>query len=199
MRLLDKNGIQLTSVDLVRFRWTEKNNDQQDIESEEDEEDKNKDKEDEEDERDLNYDDIAPIEPILDGTVYTTPITIWVGVKPDSTTGEQAHHAAIDILHLLEQHHVTDVEVAFRESEVKFSAGPALFAPVPDEDCLKDVIDNLSTALSLPIAMMKATMQGTLGFYFRVRDDLYAVTTRHVLFKDDNPNVEYNYAGNSYL
>jgi len=57
VKLLDKRGIQLTSVDLVRFRWTEKNDDQDDVESEEDE-------------GDLNYDDIAPIEPVVDGTVY---------------------------------------------------------------------------------------------------------------------------------
>jgi hypothetical protein len=171
VKLLDKNGIQLTSVDLVRFR----------VESE--------------DEGDLNYDDFAPIEPALDRTVYTTPVTIWVGVKPDSTTGEQAHHAAMDILRLLELHQVTDVEVAFRESEVKFLAGPELFAPVRGQDSLKDVIDNLSTALSLPIAGMNTLMQGTLGFYFRVRDDLYAVTARHVLFNLADPNVEYEYVG----
>ncbi len=116
-------------------------------------------------------------------------------MKPDSTTCEQAHHAAMGILRLLERHHVSDVEVAFRESEVKFSAGSELFAPVSDEDHLKDAIDNLSTALSLPIAGLKTKMQGTLGFYFRVGDDLYAVTARHILFKDDDPNVEYNYAG----
>jgi len=125
----------------------------------------------------------------------TTPVTIWVGVRPGSTTGEQAHHAAMDILDLLKQYHVTDVEVAFRESQIKFSAGPELFAPVSDEDHLKDVIDNLSTALSLQIAGLKTKMQGTLGFYFRVGDDLYAVTAHHVLFKDDDPSVEYNYVG----
>jgi len=61
VKLLDKNGIQFTSVDLVRFRWTEENDDQQDVESE--------------DEGDMNYDDI-PIEPVSDGTTYTTPATI---------------------------------------------------------------------------------------------------------------------------
>ena len=103
------------------------------------------------------------------------------------------NHATMDILHLLELHHVTNIEVTFCELEIKFLTGPALFTPITDKDCLKDVIDNLSTTLSLPIARMKTLKQGTLGFYFRVRDDFYAITTHHVLFKADHPNVEYNY------
>lgn len=149
--------------------------------------------EDEEDRSNLDYDDIAPIKPVLDGKFYTTPPTIWVGVVPDTLTGEIAHHSANDIPKLLKEHGITDVEVAYRESNAKFSAGPALFSPVSDLDPLKDAIDNLSTALSLPIADLKTKMQGTLGFYFRVGDELYAVTARHVLFNDDEPNNEYNY------
>ena len=38
-------------------------------------------------------------------------------------------------------------------------------------------------------------MQGTLGFYFRIGEDLYAVTARHVLFKDNEANVEYHCVG----
>ena len=114
---------------------------------------------------------------------------------PDTTTGEQAYNSSRDILDLLKQYNITDVDVAYRESEVKFSGGPELFAPVSDLDPLKDVIDNLSTALSLPIAGLKTKMQGTLGFYFRIGEDIYAVTARHVLFKDNEANVEYNYVG----
>ena len=36
--------------------------------------------------------------------------------------------------------------------------GPALFAPVEDDDSLKDVIDNVSVALSIPIASRKTAM-----------------------------------------
>jgi len=192
VKLLDKNGVHLTSVDFVRFTWIEKNDDQEDQPDDEDEDGQ---EEDEEDESSVNYDDIAPVERVEDGTRYTTSPTIWVGVKPDSATGEQAHNSAMEILDLLKRYHVTDVDVEFRESEVNFAAGPELFAPVSDEDHLKDVIDNLSTALSLPIAGLKTKMQGTLGFYFRVGDELFAVTARHVLFKDNDPNVEYNYVG----
>ncbi|TFK71329.1 hypothetical protein BDN72DRAFT_895701 [Pluteus cervinus] len=73
VKLLDQRGIRLSPVD------------------QEDEEDEHSDEEDEEDkgdEEDINDNDIAPV---MDGTVYTTPATIWVGVMPDSTTSEQAY------------------------------------------------------------------------------------------------------------
>ncbi|KAI9432395.1 hypothetical protein H4582DRAFT_1111952 [Lactarius indigo] len=186
VKVLDERSIKLTSVDLVRFTWTEESDDREIVESEESEVD-------EEDEGSLNYDDIAHIKPVVYGTVYTTPATIWVGVMPDTLTGEVAHYSANDILELLKKHGITDVEVTYRESVAKSLAGPELFPPASYFDPLKDVIDNLSTALSLPIAGLKTKMQGTLGFYFRVGDELYAVTARHVLFKDSEPNDEYNY------
>ena len=147
---------------LVRFTWVEKDDDQ----------------EDQEDEDDINYDDIAATKrskPVADRKVYTTPVTIWVGVIPDTTTGEQAYNSSRDILDLLNRYDITGVDVAYRESGVKFSGGPGLFAPVSDLDPLKDVIDSLSTPLSLPNAGLKTKMQGTLGFYFRIGEDLYVL------------------------
>ncbi|TFK71331.1 hypothetical protein BDN72DRAFT_895703 [Pluteus cervinus] len=138
--------------------------------------------------RKTNYNDIAPV---VDGTVYTTSAPIWVGV----ITSEQAYNSSRDILDLLQQYSTADVDVAYRESEVKLLSGPELFAPVSDFDPLKDVIDSLSTPLILPIAGLRTTMQGTLGFYFRTGEDLYAVTARHVLFEADEANVEYYYDG----
>lgn len=38
-------------------------------------------------------------------------------------------------------------------------------------------------------------MQGTLGFYFRAGDGLYAVTARHNVFSLSGDNEEYNYVG----
>ncbi len=128
-------------------------------------------------------------------TVYTTPATIWIGVMPNTTTAEQAYHSSRDILDLLVQHNINNVEVAYRESEVTFSGGPGLFAPVDDFDPLKAIVDSLSTALSMPIARLGTDTQGELGFYFRVGEDLYAVTARHVLFENYEPNTEYNYVG----
>ena len=75
-----------------------------------------------------------------------------------------------------------------------FLHGPSLFTRVSDLDLLKDVIDNLSTPLSLPIAGWKTTMQGTLYCYFRVGNNIYGVTAHHNVFPRNGDN-EYNYVG----
>lgn len=115
------------------------------------------------------------------GTVVTTPVTIWVGVLPDTLTGEEALHSSNNILDLLREHDILDVDVAYRESVARDFSGPELLKPVWDFDPLKPVIDPVTTALDLPIADLETLRnQGTMGFYFRVDKALYAVTARHV-------------------
>ncbi|CAE6419968.1 unnamed protein product [Rhizoctonia solani] len=123
-----------------------------------------------------------------------TPVTIWIGVLPDSLTGEVAFESSNDILKLLKNHNIHDIDVAYRESVAKPLSGVELFAPADDFDPLKDVIDPVTTALGLPIAgLRRLHMEGTLGFYFRVGDDLFGVTPRHVLFsEEDNSHYFYN-------
>ncbi|KAF8901022.1 hypothetical protein CPB84DRAFT_1847006 [Gymnopilus junonius] len=108
--------------------------------------------------------------------------------------GTVAFHSSNDILELLKEHGIFDVDVAYRESAARALSGPELFAPVSHYDPLKAVIDPLTTALGLPIAGLKTLKrQGTMGFYFRVGKDLYAVTARHVLFPDSRGNHPYIY------
>ncbi|KAH9180783.1 hypothetical protein EDB89DRAFT_2062445 [Lactarius sanguifluus] len=104
-----------------------------------------------------------------------------------------AHRSATEILGLLKELGIAGVDVAYRESVAKFLHAPGLFAPASDLDPLKDVIDNLSTPLSLPIAGRKTPMQGTLCCYFRVGNNLYATTARHNVFPLSGDNKEYNY------
>ena len=48
-----------------------------------------------------------------------SPVTIWIGVFPKSTTATAAHDAAQSILTLLQnKYQITDVDVDFRESIV---------------------------------------------------------------------------------
>ncbi|KAF8464347.1 hypothetical protein DFH94DRAFT_785619 [Russula ochroleuca] len=177
VKLLNQRNIQHSSVDLVRFSWTE----DEDIEDD----GGNGDDEDIED-VDIK---VAPY-----GTVVITPVTIWVGVLPDTLTGEVAFHSSNHILNLLKEHGISDVDVAYRESVARGFNGPELFAPVSDLDPLKAVIDPVTTALGLPIAGLKTLKsQGTMGFYFRVGQDLYAVTARHVLFPENEGNNLYSY------
>ncbi|KAH9945505.1 uncharacterized protein BXZ73DRAFT_96322 [Epithele typhae] len=124
----------------------------------------------------------------------TSLATIWIGVLPDSTNGDAAFNCTQDILQLLKKHEIDDVDVAYRESEAWPLAGPILYAPVNDLHPLKGVIDWVTTSLSLPIAGLRTLhMQGTLGFYFKIGEDLYGVTARHVLFPDTEGNALYRY------
>jgi hypothetical protein len=185
--LLDRRNIQHSSVDLARFSWVKENEGVEENEGDEGDEDED---EDDEDIEDVDI-EVAPY-----GTVVTTPVTIWVGVLPDTLTGEVAFHFSNDILDLLKEHGISDVDVAYRESVARGFSGPELFAPVADFDPLKAVIDPMTTALGLPIAGLKTLRsQGTMGFYFRVGKYLYAVTARHILFPEDEGNNPYSYVG----
>ncbi|KAH9079655.1 hypothetical protein EDB83DRAFT_2514163 [Lactarius deliciosus] len=75
----------------------------------------------------LTYDDIPLIKPIEYGKRHTTNPTIW-------------------------ELGIAGVDVAYRESVAKFLHATGLFSPASDLNPLKNVIDNLSTPLSLPIA-----------------------------------------------
>ena len=159
VKLLDKQQIQHTFVELTCFGWDEQNKD-------------------------------SGRKPV------TTRVTIFIGVLPDTTSGEAAFDSSQDILKLLKQHEVDDLDVAYRESVVHPLAGSQLFASVDNDHHLKDVMDWVTTSLSLPIAGLKTLyMQGTLGLYFRIGDDLYGVTTRHVLFPAEEGNKPYKYVG----
>jgi hypothetical protein len=74
-----------------------------------------------------------------------------------------------------------DINIAFRESEANFLIGSPLYNPVGDLHPLKDTIDWVTTALSIPITGIKTLhMQGSLSFYFKVGEKLYTVMARHI-------------------
>ena len=171
VELLDQQNIQHSSIDLVRFSWVEENQDNE-----------------------KSQDDKTEAVPY--GTVVTTPITIWVGVLPNTLTSKVAFHSSNDILNLLKEHSIFDIDVAYRESVARGFSSPELFAPVSDFNPLKAIIDPVTTTLGLPIAGLNTLeCQGTMGFFFRVGKALYAVTARHVLFPEDEGNMSYSYAG----
>ena len=131
-----------------------------------------------------------------DRETVTSRVTIWVGVLRDSTSGDATFESSQDILRLLEQHDIHDIDVAYRESVAQPLTGPELLAPVNGLHPLKGVIDWVTTALCLPIAGLKTLhMQGMLGLYFRVDDDLYGVTARRVLSPAGHGNRSYTYIG----
>ncbi|KAI6042333.1 hypothetical protein EDC04DRAFT_2970123 [Pisolithus marmoratus] len=105
-----------------------------------------------------------------------------------------AFNSANAILALLDNEGITDVDIEFRESMFRRSAGAELYEPASYPDATRHDIDPLTTALGLPIAAAKTPhIQGTMGFYFKEGDDLYGVTARHVLLPADEDNLDYTY------
>lgn len=216
VELLDQSKIKISTLELARFSWLESHKDA-DAEPDEgdsaevsnghggcnsvddstnDNEGKVGDQDDGvEEEQNVEDDDDADVR-LYGKKVVITPVTIWVGVLPDTLSGEIAHHASNNILDYLKNHGISDIDIAFRESvAVDFShAGPELYAPASDRDPLKEVLDPLSTGLGLPIAN-SATLhiQGTMGFYFRAEGKLYAVTARHVAIPESQGISAYKY------
>ncbi|KAH7882679.1 hypothetical protein F5I97DRAFT_1816563 [Phlebopus sp. FC_14] len=195
--VLDRKRVKLTSVDLVRFTWPNEPDDQGKQQVKDDSEyDSEYDSESssEDDKKSIHFEDFATIKPV--DNRYITPPTVWIGVLPDTLSADLAYETAQEILGLLKQFHITsEVDVAFRESVARRShgPGPALYPPAFDLDPLKEFIDNISTPLSLPVCGFKTDMQGTLSFLFRVGNELFGVTDRHVLFADEEGNDEYKY------
>ena len=115
VKLLEKQEINFSSVDLAQFRWDEQN---------------------------------------MDGSrrSVTSRVTVWVGVLPDSTSGDAAFESSQEILRLLKQNDIQDIDVAYRESVAQPLTRTELFAPVNNHHPLKDVIDWVTTALGLPVA-----------------------------------------------
>jgi hypothetical protein len=109
VELLDRRNIQHSSINLVRFSWVEDNKGIEENEGDggdKENRDENEDVEENEDFEDFKgFDFKIP----LYGTVVTTPITIWVGVLPNTLTSEVALHSSNDILDLLKEHGISDI------------------------------------------------------------------------------------------
>ncbi|KAG7451734.1 uncharacterized protein BT62DRAFT_1030868 [Guyanagaster necrorhizus] len=125
------------------------------------------------------------------------PVTIWIGVFPESTSATAAHNAAQDILALLKDYQITDVDVDFRESFYTREANPQLLKPVSDLDPLVDVISPLTPTLGLHISTKaRPDTQGTMALYLAEggsSDNLLGLSCRHVLIESKEANVDYVY------
>ncbi|CCA68076.1 hypothetical protein PIIN_01943 [Serendipita indica DSM 11827] len=202
VRLLKERNIQYSTVDLVRFSWIEEPEEDESFESDEsDQSDKAPEvNETHDDEKGEEHTDIDEFEIAFHehGKRYTTPVTIWIGVVPDTLTGQVAFNCSNEIEDLLKRYEILDIDIAFREGITSILDGPPLYSPVSNVSPLKDVIDPLTTALGLPIAGLKSlNRQGTLGAFFRWQDKYYGFTARHVLFPLEEGNKEYDYSNSS--
>ena len=120
-----------------------------------------------------------------------SPVTIWIGVFPDSTTATAAHQA------LLQKYQITDVDVDFRESIYTRDVGPRLLKPVDDLDPLVDVVSPLTAALGLRISTRaRPNAQGTMAVYLAEgggSDRFLGLSCHHVLIGSQEGNLDYSY------
>lgn len=167
--VLDDHKIRFTTIDIVRFKNVEVD------EAFEDEDE----------------------ETVEAKKLVLSPVTIWIGVFPESTTPTGAHYAAQSVLALLQQYQITDVDVDFRESIYTRVVGPRLLKPVDDLDPLVDVVSPLTPALGLRISTrVRPNAQGTMAIYLAEgggSDRLLGLSCRHVLIGSQEGNLDYSY------
>jgi len=122
------------------------------------------------------------------------PPVLWIGVKPQSVSGEDAHTAAVGCQDLLKSYKITDVEVEFRESVFTRSAGPKLLRSASFSNPTAGLCCPLTPALGLQIAVRAPPYtEGTGALYLsddRNSDKVYILSARHVVFPPDAGNNE---------
>ncbi|KAJ3917178.1 hypothetical protein F5877DRAFT_80177 [Lentinula edodes] len=165
VKVMDVHEIRFTTIDVVRFRADEVS-------------------EDDECSGEARYSVLSPV-------------TIWVGVFPGLVTATAAHDVAKIILDLLKVYQIADVDIEFRESLHVSNAGPQLFKAVDAEDPLVHVVSPLTPLLGLCISTRaRPDSQGTMALYLNKgdgSDDLLGLSCRHVLFGNQEANVDYIY------
>ncbi|KAF8327470.1 uncharacterized protein EI90DRAFT_3224556 [Cantharellus anzutake] len=109
------------------------------------------------------------------------PVVLWIGVMPQSLSGEGAHIAAVGCLQLLESSQLTDV-------------GPKLLKSVSSTNPTAGVCGPVTPALSLPLAARATSYaEGTGTLYIsksRDSEKVYVLTARHVVFPPNEGSNE---------
>jgi hypothetical protein len=136
----------------------------------------------------------------------TGPLHLWVGVMPRTLSCDNVEVAAIGCNDILVRSHITDVEVAFRESVFTRFAGPQFMdhfsSGDPKEDPTVNVRGPFTPALGLQIAP-KATpyFEGTRGLYIcegGERNRVFLLMARHVVLPlSEYHNKLYTHINNS--
>ena len=131
----------------------------------------------------------------------SAPIVLWIGVVPNTLTGDTRITTVSQCLDLLLGYGITDVDVEIRESLVAHSAGPALLGPYSDSDDPNldptvNIRKPLTATLGFPIcAETTPHAQGSSGLFIAEgrKNTRLLLTARHVVFPhQNNPFVHTN-------
>ncbi|KAI0787707.1 hypothetical protein C8Q74DRAFT_1253335 [Fomes fomentarius] len=131
-----------------------------------------------------------------------SPVVIWVGVVPGSTSADTAHDVSQEILALLLKNGVEGVVVEWREAVPRRLAGPPLMRHVGSGNATHYVRRFLTALLGVPLATDKAgklDAEGTLTLWFHGNKDndgnpstnVYGVSNCHVLRGDTTAEYEH--------
>jgi len=122
------------------------------------------------------------------------PVILWIGVIPESLSGNDGLIVASKCKKVLEDHSVVDVHVEIRESTVTRGAGPGLLMPTFSSNPTVDIREPLTTMLGLPISTRSTPhAEGTGGFFISDGGNtkkLFLVTARHVVLEPDGSKNE---------
>lgn len=128
----------------------------------------------------------------------TGPVILWIGVTPASLSGEDAHAVALSCLDVLKTYNITDVDVEFRESVYRRSAGPSLLGADSILSRIAPFRVPVSPLVGLSIAAgVTPHTEGTGGIYFSEggdSDKVFLLTARHVVLPP-NGGANINYSG----
>ncbi|KIM36399.1 hypothetical protein M413DRAFT_13923 [Hebeloma cylindrosporum] len=174
VEIMDAHMIRFTTIDVVRFKKVKVDEPLEDGKYTEGDLDEDEDTEDAEGE-----------EKSKKRKPETCPVTIWIGVFPESTSATAAHDAAQAVLVLLKVYHITHEDVDFRESFYTREVGPRLHKPVDTVNPLRDVVGPLTPALGLSLSTKsRPDAQGTMALYIAEgggSDRLLGLSCHHVL------------------
>ena len=123
------------------------------------------------------------------------PVTVWIGVSPESTSATAAHDAAQVVLALLKDYQITDVDIDFRESLYMRGGRPSASRTVGGLDPLVKVVSPFTPALGLRISTKaRPGTRGTMALYLAEggnSDRLLGLSCRHVLISSKEANLNY--------
>jgi len=121
------------------------------------------------------------------------PAILWLGVMPESLSGEEGVELAIKCKKLLLERGISDVDCEIRETKVSRNARPKLLESAFTSDPTANIRIPLTTTLGQPISTLATPWaEGTLGFLIQEdgnRSKLFGVTAAHVVDnrgKDDS-------------
>ncbi|KAF8300124.1 hypothetical protein DL93DRAFT_2091041 [Clavulina sp. PMI_390] len=130
------------------------------------------------------------------------PITMWIVLRPDTTTVRDAREASLAILEILRAHGIHNAVVEWFEGAFQKLSGPPLLRTVNNTNPTYDLRRPFNATIGMPIApaqMENDDAEGTVAFFFHENKDgngapidtVLGVSCCHILRR--NPSVDFQF------